>query len=72
MATIREFSADSESDGEGLGRGTEEWGLRGARRRREKVCFRLPADSLKTERLIWGTKTAVAEEEEGEEERDRA
>lgn len=58
----------------GLEEGEEWWGwgrwLRGAaRRRREKVCLRLPADSLKTERSILGVKSSVsALEGEGEEE----
>ena len=50
--------------------------LRGARRRREKVCLRLPADSLKTERSILGVDTSAVsvrrrwgEEEQKERER---
>lgn len=34
--------------------------MRGARRRREKVCLRLPADSLKTERSILGVETSTS------------
>jgi len=53
--------------------------LRGARRRREKVCLRLPADSLKTERSILGVETSAVsvwrrwrEEEEEQKERERS
>lgn len=63
----------SEREGKGSEEGEECWWcrwLRGAaKRRRKKVCFRLPADSLKTERSILGVKSSVsALEGEGEEE----
>lgn len=52
-------------EGKGFEEGEEWWGwcswLRGAaKRRREKVCLRLPADSLKTERSILGVKSSVS------------
>lgn len=55
--------------------------MRGARRRREKVCLRLPADSLKTERSILGVETSssssfweevVVETREEQRERERS
>lgn len=67
---MREFSSSKSSGVFWREMGAGAWGglevVRGARRSRKYVCLRLPADSLKTERSIFGIGTTTSSCEEGE------